>query len=404
MTQNTPPSAVVRLRQTNEPVAFTAQRVRNLKPRAQRYEVRDSQTPGLLVRVQPSGAKSYYVKARCGSGRAAPVRSVRIGTTDEIALSDARAEALRLLAMLRRGTDPTAPDEVLTVGQLIEAHVASLQARGVVKHKEIASLLRRDLHPFRNLPAPKLERRHVVGLLDAMEARGVSPAYLRQRVRALLGWASNAGHVPHNVLAGYQRQKATRDERLQPRPWQRPKPTLVSAEEIRTFWAATELHEYPVWRDLLRFFLLTGQRRNETGHMLRGHVAGGVWNIPAENRKTGEALQVPLGPLSSALLEAQPRMANVDCYWPTPAGKPMPTPALVLKPIQGAMPAGFGFHALRRTYRTGLEELGVPERVAELMIGHVRPDLMARYSEAELWEQRVEAQNRWEAHVQEVLT
>jgi hypothetical protein len=58
---------------------------------------------------------------------------------------------------------------------------------------------------------------------------------------------------------------------------------------------------------------------------------------------------------------------------------------------------------LRRTYRTGLAELNVAEPVAEMMINHTRPDLVARYSKAELWTQRVEAQNIYESYVAEAI-
>lgn len=63
----------------------------------------------------------------------------------------------------------------------------------------------------------------------------------------------------------------------------------------------------------------------------------------------------------------------------------------------------FAPHALRRTFRTGLEELGITEAVAELMIAHERSDLVGRYSKADLWQRRVNAQIAWEESVAKVV-
>ncbi|UWR06561.1 integrase family protein [Ruegeria sp. B32] len=406
MTDTRQPAPVVRLHpagrskpKRSEPVKLTAQRIARMKPRAKPYDVRDAQTPGLIVRVQPSGSASYYVKARIGSGRGATSRNVRIGSVDAVPLQTARTEALRLLAEMRQGIDPTDKSHALTLSQLISAYDDRLRARQVVKRADVVSCLQRNLRRYLNRPALALTRAQIVGVMDAIEAGGHQSDYLRKCASGLLTWAANAGHVPANVLAGYRRDRETRTQKLNTRP----KVTLTTPEEIRGFWVATGKLANPVHRDLLRFMLLTGQRRSETACVTRADVVGGVWTIPAALHKMGEAVRVPLGASSLALLDAQPQLAGVGLYFPGRHGKRISGFTQILTPLREALGnPGFGFHALRRTYRTGLEELGVPERVAELMIGHARPDLLGRYSEADLWAQRVEAQARWERHVQEV--
>ncbi len=58
-----------------------------------------------------------------------------------------------------------------------------------------------------------------------------------------------------------------------------------------------------------------------------------------------------------------------------------------------------GAHALRRSYRTGLSEIGIPEALAETMIGHARRDLVARYDKSVRLDMRARAQVRWEEHL-----
>jgi hypothetical protein len=58
---------------------ITKRVVDSLKPRQGEYAVWDAQMPGFGVRVRPTGAKSYVVVYRAGSGRGAPVRRYTIG-------------------------------------------------------------------------------------------------------------------------------------------------------------------------------------------------------------------------------------------------------------------------------------------------------------------------------------
>ena len=59
----------------------------------------------------------------------------------------------------------------------------------------------------------------------------------------------------------------------------------------------------------------------------------------------------------------------------------------------------FRLHDLRRTARTLMSRLGVAEDLAELAIGHVRADLVARYNKDQAWEGRRDAFTRVSDHV-----
>ena len=62
--------------------------------------------PGYGVRVQPSGTKSYVVKYRAGSGRAAPTRRMTIGSTSKLTPDQARIVAKKILGAVAHGADP----------------------------------------------------------------------------------------------------------------------------------------------------------------------------------------------------------------------------------------------------------------------------------------------------------
>lgn len=73
--------------------------VTNLGPSARPYEVRDSRLKGLILRVQPSGIKTYYVEYARG-------KRIAVGRADVLTPVQAREQAKEILADAYRGGDP----------------------------------------------------------------------------------------------------------------------------------------------------------------------------------------------------------------------------------------------------------------------------------------------------------
>jgi Arm DNA-binding domain len=68
----------------------------------------DRALAGFGVRVQPTGAKSYVVKYRAGSGRGAPTRRVTLGVVGTLTPDEARKLAKATLGAVAHGLDPAA--------------------------------------------------------------------------------------------------------------------------------------------------------------------------------------------------------------------------------------------------------------------------------------------------------
>lgn len=72
-----------------------------LKPEEKPYEVRDTHVKGLIVRVQPSGSKSFYCEFRKG-------RRISLGKVCHLSIDEARTQAIKAIAESREGGDPAA--------------------------------------------------------------------------------------------------------------------------------------------------------------------------------------------------------------------------------------------------------------------------------------------------------
>jgi integrase len=85
---------------------ITKRLVDRLQPGEREYFTWDSDLAGFGLRVQPSGAKSYVVKYRAGSGRSAPTRRITIGSVGKLTPDQARAVARKTLGAVAQGADP----------------------------------------------------------------------------------------------------------------------------------------------------------------------------------------------------------------------------------------------------------------------------------------------------------
>jgi integrase len=87
---------------------ITKRLVESLKTTGEEYFVWDGKLIGFAVRVRSSGAKSYVVKYRAGTGRGAPTRRLTLGAVGKLAPAEARTLARKALGAVANGADPAA--------------------------------------------------------------------------------------------------------------------------------------------------------------------------------------------------------------------------------------------------------------------------------------------------------
>lgn len=391
-------------------IALTDKRIEDAvcPPGQSQVRLWDATQPGLLLRIYPSGAKTYWCRWRA-SGK---VCWYRIDDVDAITLKAARKAASVKLGEVAKGDDPAAKRreerrrERQRLEPALDAYEKSLKERGVVKRGDYLSLLRRELlAPCGNVDLDALTLETIIKRVDAVKKKRPGAAReLRTRAAVFLSWCAARGLIPVSPMAGYRAPRKTRTQKLAEEKNAR-EARALSDEEIPVFWRIAEAQDWP-FGPYLQTLLLTGQRRTETAKMRWADVDldAAVWNIPPEDTKSGRAHPVPLPSELVDMLATLPRRRRCPYVFPGRDGAVMSGWSKRLRPVyrdwkeEGLEP--WTPHDLRRTMRTGLTALGVDETVAEMMLNHAVGDELRRiYDKHGYPEAREEAARRWASHV-----
>lgn len=101
--------------------------IQKLRPGKKRYSVRDTEIKGLLIRVEPSGKKTFYLDYYTPEGKRT---SKKIGDAKVLTVAEAREMATLLLSKIIRKIplEPEKTPEELTVGEVFEKYKIFVQA------------------------------------------------------------------------------------------------------------------------------------------------------------------------------------------------------------------------------------------------------------------------------------
>ncbi len=390
--------------------ALTAKAVENLKPpKSGKIEVPDGVIPGLALRVSHTGAKSFILSAWLNG------KKVRrsLGTYPALKLADARTKAANLKdnpeELIKPLGSPRPEDPAGdTFGVLAEKYIK----RGMVVRNgpkagqplsrawENEDIIRREILPhWGDREISSLTKKDATALTDAIVDRGAPQMANRvhEVYRRIMNWAVKRGDIEVNpfALMDLPTPKIMRSRTL-------------DREEISALWEACYFMGYP-WGSYFRLLLLTAQREREVADMTWSEVDidNGVWTIPAERTKNGLPHECPLSSLAIKEIRSLPRFNAGDFMFTTQFGR---------RPVSGFSKAkmrlsrysgvtDWRIHDIRRTVRTGLASLKVPQVVAERCLNHVERNALVRtYDLHEYFDEKREALELWSGHVRDIVS
>ena len=397
-------------------------------PLGRRYIASDAIVPGLGVRVTDRGHRTFVLGARYpGSPH---FKRREIAEVGAMTLAEARDAARRWLEIIKSGKDPRdlarkeTEAAARAVANSFESVAEAFIARGLKgkrKAEVVAYQLRKEvIRVWRGRSLSEISRHDVVDLIEKIAARP-APAFARNildAIRAVFNWA-----VARPV---YGLEYAPTD-RVKPKALlgaKKLRERVLDDDELRAVWRAAARSGYP-YGSLIQLILLTGCRV--------GEVSGArwpefdlerdrLWVIPAARFKMNSEHRVPLTADMIEFLKALPRWKSGDFLFTMNGSKPFNgfskskvrferRVLLTWRALgrQRGIDRGrvklehFTLHDLRRTVRTRLAVLRIPDNVAELVIGHSKKGLARVYDQHTYLEEMREALTAWSALLHSIV-
>jgi integrase len=372
----------------------------------------DNKVPGFGVRVTARGAKSFILYARFPPERV-PARRA-LGDASKMGLAAARKLAREWLDLIEQGRDPkeiarqatqaAQRSRRTTFAVVAEAWLDEAVRGQQRKAKEVEADVHREFLPrWGNRPITEITTLDVREVIQAVKKR--APAQARNLLgyaKRLFGWAlaQDAYGLAANPAVTLRPQDLLGRKVIRQR--------VLNDDELRALWHAAGALAYP-YGPLFQMLALTGQRKSEVAEARwpEFDLQKKLWTIPAERMKGDAVHVVPLTDDVIAILQALPRFKKGDYVFSTMYGaKPVNGFSKAKARLDAAMgtPEPFVIHDIRRTMRTELSALPIPDRVRELVIAHAPPGLHKVYDQYAYLDEKRHALELWAARLRNIVT
>ena len=399
---------------------MTVEDVKKAKPQAKPYELRDAKQAGLLLRVQPSGCKSwvvvYYVNGR-------KTRKT-LGDTSQVTLGRARTKAKKATADADEGKDPFNEEKQAKgalLGEYIKGPYSEYAKANILSHADILARLQRNWRDLNNRSMSQITPLDILRWRKkkAKEKKPVSFETL-QREYTYLKACLNTAMKMHKVIPSHQlgsytltretmqhqegkgstprylepteeaalrkaldtREQGLREARENMRAWQRDRSNELSPPILPGGFGD---HIKPI----VLLALNTGLRRGDLFSLEWRHV-------DLENRQIRKVINKTRRKnlkLTPAILPLSPEACHVLGHWQkqTPAdGLVFPSPVTgdELNNINKAWAAvvkaagikNFRFHDLRHSFASKLVMAGIPLNTVRALMTHSKIEMTLVYA------------------------
>ena len=299
----------------------------------------DTETPGFLVTIYPSGRKTFAVKY----GPKEAGRFLVIGPYGRLTVDQARTKAKELLAEATLGNDPAAAEATT-----FEAWSAVYLSRYASKRKrfprQVSLYLARAVESFGAMPLERITPDTIETFLAQFKDKPATMNRTLQALRPCFQAAVLAGRSPRNPCRAVARSK-----RENP-----PRARVLSSEEMAGLLAALQ-DEDAHTRAAFQILIETGARLSEVlqARWEDFDLETATWRIPSP--KAGRPQVIPVPSTVAKMLRALPRLSPFVI--PGQKAKPgqAPIPRFDLKGpwrrlTQKAGIANVRVHDLRRTF------------------------------------------------------
>ena len=356
---------------TDNSKATFATRVRAARPRDKSYEIRDDIVTGLGLRVQPSGARTFFL-ARMVLGRR---RFATIGSADVLTVPEARRKARSLIASYtepaRKTDGPRTPGRPMTafVEEFLERYARHWKPSTLETNRH---LIRDHVLPaFGHMTVDAIKADDVRNWFASMGERPGSANRAMPALSVMMRMAELWGYRVHNTNPC----KRTRRYKM------KPKERFLTPEEMARLNAVLTRDEFrcPDVVAIVRLLMLTGCRFGEIASLEWDWIKGKRIFLP--DSKSGPRT-VWLSNAARAVIDAIPRYGE-DCPYLFP-GRPPTRPVDNIasqwtRIREEAGVPGLRLHDLRHSWASTAAMNGVDMVTVAKLLGHALVETTERY-------------------------
>jgi integrase len=360
---------------------------------------------GLLLRVEPSGAKRWVLRTTVNGKR----RDLGLGSARDLTLAEARDKAFEMRKAARAGRDPTAGRKGAITFEEAAKQVHLERAKGFSngKHKQ------QWMNSLNSYAVPIIGNKGVSEIEPSDVLKVVAPIWLtksetarrvRQRIGVVLDWATTEGYRPPNLVNAAH--PVTRALPKQPR--RRRHYPAVPWRDVPAFLAKVRATpSTDAVRYALEFLLMTTSRTKEVrlARWSEIDLDGKCWTRPAQHMKAKEAHRVPLSDQAVQLLrEVRARWPNSRLIFPGRFDKrPLTDMAMLMLMRRLKQLDRHGNicvpHGLRSSFRDWGGDNRHDRDLLEAALAHeLENKTEAAYARSDLLEQRRPLMQAWADH------
>ncbi|UXX83032.1 tyrosine-type recombinase/integrase [Roseovarius pelagicus] len=378
---------------------LTTKFIETRKPNpAKREDYRDTVVPGLVLRVNKSGTKTFSFHKRING----KMKRLTIGQFGPFSLNDARERARQILYEVETGkfeqNTGIEVDTKPTLGDVIPDYIekyAKVHNRDF-ERKEAHLAKFTTLH---EKPINEIKRADVVKACDTIQKSapiGVNRALAH--LKHLMSWSVERGIIDASPIAG-----------MKPPSKEKPRERVLSDDELGVLWEACDDEGYP-FGDCMKLLILSGQRRAEVAEMRWSELdlENRLWTLPSQRAKNGRQHTIPLTDAMLDVLRRLPKFIGSDFVFTTTGTTPISGFGRLKKRLDKSLPKDaepWTPHDLRRTMSTNMAQLGVPQPVTEALLNHktgVVSGVAAIYNVYSYADEKRDALDKWNAHIEEI--
>lgn len=384
---------------------FSDKYIQSIKPAAKKRLIREGR--GFALQVMPSGIKTFlYIYTFNGTRK-----NLYLGKYPVLTLAEARVKYNEAFNKVQAGENPA--DEHKAPPQPPEADVSSFghfateylkwsaTNHALAWYKTVKLSLKNDVLPlWQDRPIAEIRRRDAIELLEGIAARAPGQAKNVHKVaRAVFEYAIDREYLEANPMLKLSKIIPALKPVIKKR--------ILSDSEIRHVWRALDEESGDErTKEAIKLVLVTAQRPGEVASMHRSQIEGNWWTLESKDTKNEEAHRIYLTPTALKLIGDGEGYIFVSDKL-TESGE---TRSKVRQTLSKHISTHKYFdlptwtpHDLRRTARTVMARLGVPEEHAEAILNHKKQGIVKVYNLHQYNKEKQAALLLWEAELLRII-